>query len=63
MIPSCKVKWTQIKTLAEYQHFVSEARRVAGSRTLYDWELEQYQKTIKDIALTSNNLICHYQKP
>ena len=46
LIPGCKVKWTKLKTLGEYERLVSEARRVAGDLSLADWELVEYQKTM-----------------
>jgi len=45
-IPGCKVKWTQLTTLDEYEYLVGQARRVAGDMPLAEWELREYQKII-----------------
>lgn len=35
--------WTDLDSMAQYQQLVAAARRIAGDRTLAQWELEVYE--------------------
>lgn len=42
--PPARRNWTEIETIDDYKSLVAEAKKLAGSQPLAEWELQLYNK-------------------